>query len=652
MLLNIAAQYSLIDEHVLEIAGDAEAFFSAGDPADWYLHLGERPLDDRISVTVLSLFEALGYLSIEQTGLATGFRIGYGESRRFGKLELGFDVHISGDGALSFDRLSVHGKGELAGSIHASAFGVGMSLAAQASVAASAFSPLSVSAEAKVEVDLPTPLPTLSPDVKLVWRNTKKPAYANPFTALRLVHPATAEEWEPATGETAAPVVPMDARPVLTLSHAVADALGIGQPAAYVTDPPPETVGDYEIRYTLTGVTLEYRPLGGGAFVPVDDLYGVWLLEGAAPADDPAEAEGTAERVTTKLELWGRTPFSYEDHTTVPTLSTAVADDPAFPCGPDVDLTPTCTDWQEDRPRTRYPLVFTHGGLEFGSNRVTEVAAEPPLTEDTGLDRALALRPDTSLVGALPGPCSGVTTLVESLGTVIVEAWGRSPDGAATLLESHTIHGRNEGLLTIAATGVEQLVYRARPSEDCAPWSWQLPGTTTGIHSGQGEAVPDDPNLPSPITTVPCSNPAVPGVLGGGVPHRGGRSARRAASGVQRVDRGVDRLRADLRPEHHLPADRVDRRERGRRRTDVHADRVLPHAGPAGVPGRTWGEKRGRQGRAARRPRPVHRTDLAARRRRPVGRRPGALPRPRRGRPVQPRHRQGTVCGRSRSRAA
>lgn len=31
------------------------------------------------------------------------------------------------------------------------------------------------------------------------------------------------------------------------------------------------------------------------------------------------------------------------------------------------------------------------------------------------------------------------------------------------------------------------------------------PGTTTGIHSGQGEAVPDDPNLPSPITTVPCS---------------------------------------------------------------------------------------------------------------------------------------------------
>ena len=103
---------------------------------------------------------------------------------------------------------------------------------------------------------------------------------------------------------------------------------------AYVTDPPPETVGDDEISYTLTGVTLEYRPLGGGAFTPVDDLYGVWLLEGAAPADDPTEAETGGDRVTTKLEVWGRTPFSYEDHTTSPTLSTIVLDDPGVSVRP------------------------------------------------------------------------------------------------------------------------------------------------------------------------------------------------------------------------------------------------------------------------------------------------------------------------------
>ena len=130
VLVNIAAHYPLIDERVLEIGGDAEAFFSAADPSDWYLHLGRPPLDDRISVKALSLFEVLGYLTIERTGLMTGFQIGFGESWKFGKLELGFDVHISGDGSLSFDPVSVYGRAELSGSIHASAFGIGLTLAA------------------------------------------------------------------------------------------------------------------------------------------------------------------------------------------------------------------------------------------------------------------------------------------------------------------------------------------------------------------------------------------------------------------------------------------------------------------------------------------------------------------------------------------
>ena len=546
VLLNVAANYPLIDERVLSISGDAEAYFSAADPADWHLDLGRKPLEDRISVKALSLFEALGYLTIDQKGLATGFQIGFGETWRFGRLSLGFDVHISGDGSLSFDPVSVAGHAELAGAINACAFGVCLGISASAGVGARAFDALSVSADMSVEIDLPFPLPTLSAEVELSWRNQERPAYADPFTSLRLVHATTAEEWEPAAAEGDAPFVPMDARPVVTFSHAVADRDAFGQPAAYVSDPAPESVGDYEVSYTLTGVSLQYRPVGGHAFVPVDDLYGVWLLMGAAPADDPAEAETGGDRVTTKLEVWGRTPFSYEDHTTVATLSTGIVDDPAFPCGTAVPVELRCADWLEVPARTRYPFRFGHEGLEVLANRFTEVALEPSVGA-AGLDRALALPPGTVMIAALPGPCVRVATLVESLASCTVEAWGRR-GGVPTRLASRSVGGRSGRSLEFEADGIEWLVYRAESSDDCGPWSWQLadspsaarvpdgrpdgapgpgvpdgapgaPGVPDGAPGGggvpghpdpeipegeQAAIVPDDPNPPRPITTVPC----------------------------------------------------------------------------------------------------------------------------------------------------
>ena len=35
-------------------------------PREWYLYIGQQPLEERISVKVLSLFEALGFLAIDQ----------------------------------------------------------------------------------------------------------------------------------------------------------------------------------------------------------------------------------------------------------------------------------------------------------------------------------------------------------------------------------------------------------------------------------------------------------------------------------------------------------------------------------------------------------------------------------------------------------
>lgn len=508
VLLNIAAEYPLIDERVLDIAGEAEAYFSASDVADWHLHLGRRPLEERISVTALSLFSALGYLQIDQTGLATGFRIGYGDSYRFGRLALTLDVHMSGDGVISFAPATVAGRAELAGSFEACAFGVCLGIAASAGVTVRAFTPLSVSADLSVEVDLPTPLPTLSAPVSLSWRNEERPDYVDPFIAIRLVHPRTAEEWIPATSESAAPSVPMDARPVITFSRPVADPQMLGQPAAYVTAPLPEPVGDHLVTYTLTDVALEFRSLDG-QWLPVDDLYAVWLLMGAAPAVDPAEAEIAGARTTTKLEVWGRTPFSYEDHTTVESVSQAVVDDPTFPCGPYVWLEDTCVDWTDVPLRTRYPYLFEHENLRFLANRMLEVAAEPALGAGGEADRCLAIPPGTAVLIALPGPCVDVTLAVETLATCQVQAWGRS-DPTPTQLDSATVLVRSAEPVHFDTEGIEWLVLIAEDAPECDAWAWEDLDSDRWydpdvLPPDRGhDPVPDDPALHRPVTAIPC----------------------------------------------------------------------------------------------------------------------------------------------------
>ena len=147
----MSADFPLIDERVLSIAAHAEAWFSAQDPAAWYLDIGRRPLEERISVTALSLFEALGYLQIDQGGIRTGFRVGFGDTYRFGRLSLAFDVHIDSSGALSFAPVSVVGKAELGGSIRACAYGICLGISASAGMTVRAFTPLSVTADLSVE---------------------------------------------------------------------------------------------------------------------------------------------------------------------------------------------------------------------------------------------------------------------------------------------------------------------------------------------------------------------------------------------------------------------------------------------------------------------------------------------------------------------
>src|SRR5690606_4473718 len=74
-LMNISASYQYAKDHgnLLNIAGSAEAYFSAADPSSWHLYLGEnQPEAKRIRADILSLFKAQTYLMVDQGGLLMG----------------------------------------------------------------------------------------------------------------------------------------------------------------------------------------------------------------------------------------------------------------------------------------------------------------------------------------------------------------------------------------------------------------------------------------------------------------------------------------------------------------------------------------------------------------------------------------------------
>jgi hypothetical protein len=496
VLMNVTAAYSPVNEDVLDIAATIEAFFDFQDLDAWYLEVGQIEMDRRIRASVFSLFDALAYFGIDGRGLEAGVWVGFDESWEFGPLKVALEAWFEGTGALSFDPMTISGSLAVGGSVELSAFEVSLGVSVSASLAATAFTPLRVAGEFEVALNLPWPLPDPSAKVTLEWEAPSKPDYPNPFKDVAVVHAITAESWAPATTAASAPVVPMDGRPVITFSHAVVDRDAFGQPASAISTPAPEQVGDYQVAYTLTDVSLEYEATDG-TWHDVDDLYGVWLLEGDQAVDDPDEAEAAAgSRSTTKLQLWGRTPFAYEDYAVTPTLSADVMTRlTGFPCGEDVDTTATCVDWEGTPVGTTYPRTFEVADLTFDSTTVTEVARERSQATATHA-RALGALPGSAITVSLPGSCDSVSVHVEPTVSVTVEAFRVDPAGDV-LLFSRTVTSRTAGVVAIPGSGVDYLVLTTTALDELKDTSRADAGPLASIGTSTGK--PDDPATALPI---------------------------------------------------------------------------------------------------------------------------------------------------------
>ncbi len=393
-LLNISAAYQSPKPNgeLLDISGSAEAYFSTANPSGWHLYLGEnKPESKRIRADIYSFFKAQTYLMLNNGGLQMGAWIGYGLDKKYGVLRVVLESWMSGELSISTHPLQAKGTVTLYGNAELSAKIVKLGISVDADVTVQAPRPVSI--EASLKVQLKMAVGKLKATIKLNWARPDVPPYPVPLSAtLGIEHRKVAQNWDiqkssiyqldddgfylgSDTANTSfgnIPVVPPDVymvlnfdKPMIDLGNPDNDTEALGSNPNMNTG--YEVVGDYDFKYELLGVTLEYRD----SWNETDDgeqwtdysifaadlvneglseykLSGTWQ---AIPGED--------DMVNTKLVLNASTPFEISRLLEEKVTWFGLLDvyNPNYPCTDVPELEELCADFEEREHGYYYGLM-------------------------------------------------------------------------------------------------------------------------------------------------------------------------------------------------------------------------------------------------------------------------------------------------------
>jgi hypothetical protein len=166
--LTIDAQYQI--PIVLDIEATAELYVDAkASPPEWFFAIGKPPHTQRVMARIFDIFETDAYFVVSDSGLITGTWTGYQGSWSFGPLSASLDAYLATLAAIQWSPLQISGGIELHGSVHLSAFGIGVGITADALLEGCAPNPFWVHGELSVELDTPWPLPNVGGTISLSW---------------------------------------------------------------------------------------------------------------------------------------------------------------------------------------------------------------------------------------------------------------------------------------------------------------------------------------------------------------------------------------------------------------------------------------------------------------------------------------------------
>ena len=306
------------DGPIAEISGSVDAYFDGHHPDRWHLYIGQQPRPLRLGASILQLFHADTYFMLTNDNLRFGAWIGYDASWDFGPVSASVSAYIEGDTLVSWRPPQVAGTIHLHGGLSLSIFGIGFSLSADAIFGVNVPNPFYVEASVSIHLGLPWPLPDINASITLSWEHGQHPDAEDPLERVALQHPLTVANLNATPTPGGAPVVPVDWRPIISFSHDLNNAiptatlpiqgpLGPANPceqASPANTPVPNlTIPETAWHYTLTGLTLEEAPTGGGAFAPYSPIWASWLF-----------VQGRTDAVpgTRLLSFYTANPYQYD----------------------------------------------------------------------------------------------------------------------------------------------------------------------------------------------------------------------------------------------------------------------------------------------------------------------------------------------------
>jgi hypothetical protein len=398
--------YDPVTGAMVDVLGVAEGFFDFDEPDAWHLYLGETPPSKRIRGTVFKLLRADAYLMLDRAGIRLGASVGIDKHYDYGALSVALRGTIDGEAAVSWRPTQLDGTLTIEGLAALRAFGSSASVSVDAALRVQAPRPLHVDGSVRVKLRTPWPLPDPSARVRFEWQGSGEEE-PPPATIAAVVgeHLLVTQTWpleltapahtlgvgtSPLVDRAPGSRVPLDAKLVITFARPVVDRALIGANGG--PTPRPERVGDREIVHELLAVTLERRD--GADWTVVEsrdggsgDLFGMWL-----PLPDEEHAAG-------KLQLWGRSPFSYSRATGRTYADWFTATRPEYPCIAEEPAGPSCVDFDASAQRV-FPALFTVGDLVFQSFFEGSAPAPrivPYASALTGTKRALRVSCDAAL---------------------------------------------------------------------------------------------------------------------------------------------------------------------------------------------------------------------------------------------------------------
>ena len=273
-----------------------------------------------------------------------------------------------------------------------------------------------------MSVALPAPLKDLDVDLALEWSQPATPTIEDPWTGALVEHERCTESWSPLPGgdstgqaDAGAPVVPLDARVLLTFAKPMGDDLPVADnpPAAEPSTP----IGDYTAAYALAALRLHRwrrsHPEEGWLDV-TDTIVATWTPD--------------AGDAGSRLQLFARSPFAFTRSTSRRWVDSFLDAQVTWPCTPAPAAVQSCIDWDAYAVGAELPRLWEQDGAILSS--------EAPLTVQNASrgGRAVQLRWGSTPAGipqpgllwiGLPQPAAEVSALVEvpEGDWVVLRAW-------------------------------------------------------------------------------------------------------------------------------------------------------------------------------------------------------------------------------------